>query len=63
MMISDFLEEVLYYFGLKIMCKVMKGFLKLGRNVDSIVERYKKFVKPCHEKYVLPVKNSPYNII
>lgn len=28
--------------------------MKLGRNVDSIVERYKKFVKPCHEIYVLP---------
>lgn len=30
--------------------------MKLGRNVDSIVERYKKFVKPCHETYVLPVR-------
>lgn len=34
--------------------RIMKGYMKLGRNVDSIVERYKKFVKPCHETYVLP---------
>jgi uridine kinase len=34
--------------------RIMKGHMKLGRNVDSIVERYKKFVKPCHEIYVLP---------
>jgi len=40
---------------------VMKGYLKLGRDVDSIIERYKKFVKPCHETYVLPVR-SYYNI-
>jgi len=34
--------------------RIMKGYLKLGRDVDSIIERYKKFVKPCHETYVLP---------
>mmetsp|Transcript_26717 Transcript_26717/g.23675 ORF Transcript_26717/g.23675 Transcript_26717/m.23675 type:complete len:145 (-) Transcript_26717:186-620(-) len=34
--------------------RILKDVARLGRNVNDVVDRYRKFVKPCHDRYVLP---------